>query len=201
MSIPYNPRLVILEGADGVGKSTLGRHLAKQYDGFYFHATATKSLIPAMRDYQQNLLENVQENVAAGRTVVLDRFWPSELVYGTVFRPENPYGFSYTELEDACSKLGAIYICCFSSTAIERHKIVKDAKHPYDDSSFAKVYALYEEFWSNKRGSDEYMRYDLETWHDNMTDFGRLITNRYNERIISKLGLAAEPPNTPYSGN
>lgn len=201
MSIPFKPRLIILEGADGVGKSTFGRHLAYQFDGFYFHATATKSLIPAMRDYQQNLLENVQENVAAGRTIILDRFWPSELVYGAVFRPENPYGFSYTELEDACGKMGAMYVCCFSATAVERHKLIKDPKHPYDDSSFAKVYSLYEEFWANKRGNHEYMRYDLEIWANNMTDFGRLILNRYNEHIIGRLGLVKEPATSSYQGD
>lgn len=178
----------------------MGRHLAKQFDGFYFHATATKTLIPAMRDYQQNLLESIQENVVAGRTIIMDRFWPSELVYGAVFRPDNPHGFSYTELEDACSRLGAMYVCCFADDAVARHKSIKDPKHPYDDSSFAKVYALYEEFYQNKKHLHEYMRYDLEKWRDNMRDFGKLILNTYNEHIIGRLGLVREPATGTYQG-
>lgn len=160
----FAPNLIILEGADGVGKSTLGRALALHLGGFYFHATATKSLIPAMRDYQVNLMENIEENAATGRCIVMDRFWPSELIYGAIFRPDNPHGFSHQEMEARCDKLNAIYVCCFSDTAIARHEAGhKDPKHPYDDTSFRKLYAMYEAFYEDNREHPDFLRYHMET--------------------------------------
>jgi thymidylate kinase len=159
----FAPKLIILEGADGVGKSTLGRALALKFGGFYFHATATKTLIPAMRDYQTNLMENIEENVAMGRIIVMDRFWPSELIYGAVFRPDNPHGFSHQEMELRCDKLDAIYVCCFSDTAVARHCAGhKDPKHPYDDTSFKKVYEMYEAFYADNVAQPDFVRYHME---------------------------------------
>lgn len=174
------PKLVILEGADGVGKTTLGKFLAKHFQGFYFHATATKSLIPAMRDYQINLMENIEENVAEGRTVVMDRFWPSELIYGAVFRPDNPYGFSYSEIETRCEACDALYVCCFSNTAIARHSDRKDPKHPYSDEEYLHVYRMYEAFWDDNRDRLDFLRYDLERFKDNMRDFGALLNVHFH---------------------
>ncbi len=190
--LPINPPLIILEGADGVGKSTLGRSLARQFDGFYFHATATKTLIPAMADYQKNLMENILENVFMGKTVVMDRFWPSELIYGSVFRPDNPYGFTHHLIKQQCDQIDAIYVCCFSSTAIERHKIKKDPAHPYDDTSFEKIYKHYENFYELHGDDQHFIPYILERWGSNMIDFGKFIHSRYNGIRNSKLSLAEE---------
>ncbi len=159
----FTPKLIILEGADGVGKSTLGLRLAREMGGFYFHATATKTLIPAMRDYQINLMENIEDNAKLGRCIVMDRFWPSELIYGSIFRPDNPHGFSFRELEARCDALDTIYVCCFSDTAIARHEAGhKDPKHPYDDTSFRKVCGMYDAFYSDNAGNPDFIDYRME---------------------------------------
>lgn len=159
----FAPKLIILEGPDGVGKSTLGRWLARRFNGFYFHATATKALIPAMRDYQINLMENIEENVKLGRCVIMDRFWPSELIYGSVFRPDNPHGFSYREIEVRCDDLDTIYVCCESDTAVARHEAGhKDPKHPYDDTAFRKVCERYRAFYNDNKDQPDFIRYALE---------------------------------------
>lgn len=159
----FAPKLVILEGPDGVGKSTLGRWLAKRFDGFYFHATATKALIPAMRDYQINMMENIEENARMGKCTIMDRFWPSELIYGSVFRPDNPHGFSYREIEVRCDDLDALYVVCNSQTAIARHEAGhKDLKHPYDDTSFRKVCERYRAFYEDNQQELDFIHYTME---------------------------------------
>lgn len=193
------PKLIILEGADGVGKTTLGKWLANDLCGFYFHATATKTLVPAMRDYQRNLMDNIMVNAAEGRTMIMDRFWPSELVYGHILRPNNPYGFSYRDLESECRRLNAIYILCFSNTAVVRHHQVKDPKHPYRDRDFLRIYQGYLRLWDRHRRNRSWMRYDLEKWMRNMRDFSRLILNRYNEITHGKSGVVKQPRHRSYS--
>lgn len=180
------PKLIVLEGADGVGKSTLGRFLAAHYNGFYFHATATKTLIPAMRDYQINLMENIEENVAAGRTVIMDRFWPSELIYGAIFRPDNPHGFSYEEIAVRCHALDTMYVMCFSATAVERHVRIKDPKHPYEDTDFAKIYASYQDFWEQHKNQDDFVRYDLEKDGANMEKFADILRITFNRFLARR---------------
>ena len=173
----FAPKLIILEGADGVGKSTLGRRLARELNGFYFHATATKTLIPAMRDYQINLMENIEENAQLNRCVIMDRFWPSELIYGAIFRPDNPHGFSFREIEVRCDALDAIYVCCFSDTAIARHEAGhKDPKHPYDDSSFRKVYEMYEAFYRDNADRPDFLEYRMELDGTNDRTISEFIT-------------------------
>lgn len=76
---------IILEGPDGAGKTTLGRHMAETVpNSVYFHSTCTQWLIPGIYDYMENVVENMLVNAKNGRTVIMDRSWISERVYGTV---------------------------------------------------------------------------------------------------------------------
>lgn len=177
------PKLIILEGPDGVGKSTLGKFLANALGGFYFHATATKALIPAMRDYQENLMDNIEDNAAAGRIIVMDRFWPSELIYGAVFRPDNPHGFSFMDIKQRCDKLHALYVVCFSESTLERHAVKKDPKHPYEDQDFVEVVRRYQIFWKNNQLNPDFIRYDMETDGRDMEAFARQLCRTHEELL------------------
>lgn len=174
------PKLIILEGPDGAGKTTLARALAKHWDAMVFHCTATKALIPAMRDYQQNVLENVIENINLGRTVILDRFWPSEMIYGGVLRPTNPHGFSWQELERECHKLDAFYVVCNCESAIARHKVSKDPAHPYEDSVYDKIHREYVAFWQASKHLPMFLNYDLDSMGHDLPSFANLINVRFN---------------------
>jgi thymidylate kinase len=193
ISIPMKPKLIILEGADGVGKSTLGEFLARYFNGFYFHCTATRTLIPAMQDYQQNVLENVMTNVAMGRTVILDRFWISEMIYGGVIRPGNPNGFNWQHFATHCRNLDAIYVICSCASAIARHKAHKDPEHPYEDSTYDKIFREYEAHWDVNRNMPNYMRYDLDEMGHSLGDVASLINVRFNEYYVRKYGLDKQP--------
>ena len=85
------PQLVVLEGPDGVGKSTVARELADLVDGVVLHAGAP----PIMRrstqiiaELHNEILDNAQSLLDQGKWVILDRLWPSELIYGAPRRKE-----------------------------------------------------------------------------------------------------------------
>ena len=134
-------KIIIIEGPDECGKSTLGRALAKRYNCVYWRLTASDKLNHAMKDYQINCMDNIRDNIEIGNSIVIDRFWPSDDVYGHVFR--NGPSFDHMPLIQELNDLGAVYIMAYSVNAIERHSANKDPDHPYEDEDFNKVITGY----------------------------------------------------------
>jgi hypothetical protein len=196
MNSSLDPQLIIIEGPDQCGKTTLGLHLAKQFRGFYYHATCTKALVGAMVDYHRNILDNAETNIKNGVTVILDRYWLSEQVYSRVLRPEiGPYGndaASYDEMVNRCSKLNAVTICCLSGGAHSRHSLFRDHTHPYTDDQFGAIYREYAGMFTMLMGTrKDMLLYDLETYGEHMEIFGKMVRILYNELIASKSGMGA----------
>ena len=81
---PYKG-LVILEGPDGCGKTTLAEFLRDNYGAHIIHSTWSKTLEPRMLNYMEETLDQALE-IAKNQLVVLDRHWLSELVYADVYR-------------------------------------------------------------------------------------------------------------------
>lgn len=71
--------IVILEGSDKVGKSTLGRHLAERYKAELVHFSAPKG--DPYKEYMGFL-----DHADPEKNYVLDRFHVGELVYGELYR-------------------------------------------------------------------------------------------------------------------
>jgi len=145
--IHSDPKFIIVEGCDALGKTTLAKRLAKHYDATYWHMTSTKNLSPkqTMHDYSLNALDNVAENLANGKSVVLDRFWPSEFCYGSELR-----GIGLTdvsEIAEKCANLNPHFVFCFhghgQNMALKQHKKNVDPDHPYDDELYLRVYQNY----------------------------------------------------------
>lgn len=138
------PRLFIVEGPDCSGKTTLAKHLAVQKEAVYLHASGAKSLHEAMQDYHESLLAIAKANLAMGRNVVMDRFWPSEVVYGQALRPA-----THTLLYDVDKIIAmleghdVIYIFCDDPEVLQRHASQQDPDHPYDSPTFGRIVVNY----------------------------------------------------------
>lgn len=92
-----NGRIIVLEGIDGCGKSTVSQILKNKLNASVvsFPTQDAKSLMsstdpsmPVMSSvlfYIQDMLDELHVNIAPlvkqGKDVVLDRFWPSTVVY------------------------------------------------------------------------------------------------------------------------
>lgn len=82
-------KIYILEGPDGSGKSTLANAIAKATDGYVIHATYNKNW--DMEVYHTILMKTARYLRYMGISVILDRWAPSEHVYGNVFRDGESY--------------------------------------------------------------------------------------------------------------
>lgn len=115
------PKLIIVEGVDSTGKSTLSKALAKKLGAHYFHASGHRTLYPSMFAHHQNILDNAQVNLDNGHNVVLDRHWPSEQAYGSVLRPQYYDQYDFFKMTQRLAFMGAEYIICESDHGWERY--------------------------------------------------------------------------------
>lgn len=130
-------KLIIIEGPDGAGKTTLARDLAEKLGAVSMHLTCTKALVGGLRDYQLHVMRDVAENLRLGHTVVLDRSWISEAVYGPIMRPKGP---SYvTEIKAITESLNPFYVFCHREGNAQWHAENKDKAHPYTKRQFARI--------------------------------------------------------------
>ena len=166
-----------MEGPDECGKTTLAKAMALENNGVYLHSTATPALFPALMDYHRSILENVKANLEMGRDVILDRFWPSEYVYGlNLFRPHS--GYSPSEMMQAVEELHGKYVYCFSRKGLERYrKGHVDPAHSLTDEQYRRVYACYTQCYHQQmvRDSKSCHIYIMEQDAATDNDFNRFI--------------------------
>lgn len=152
------PLVFVVEGPDCMGKTVLAKQLAITLKAAYFHATAKGVLQIAQKDYMQNILHNVKTCASVtGVDVVMDRFWPSEVCYGPVLRPQGRLislpglvsnirpAFPSQELFASLQALDPIYIWCISpwQQAAQRYKENIDGTHPYTLDQYQQIYENY----------------------------------------------------------
>lgn len=142
-----DPRLIIIEGPDCVGKTTLTQNLARILRQEYMrvtvtmHTTYTKALAPGMGDYQVALFKDIAANLQAGYRVILDRSWPSDVVYRPILRPKSE-DFS-TKIKLLAEQFRPTYLFLERTDVIEAHSENKDAAHPYTKRQFTKIVKAY----------------------------------------------------------
>lgn len=80
-----------MEGADGVGKTEIGKHLSGIYGIPYFrmptqHENWRKGKFKEALEFDQTYL--MQLLMQTGHSMIIDRAWPSEWVYSQVYKRE-----------------------------------------------------------------------------------------------------------------
>lgn len=99
--------ILVLEGADGTGKTTLARELVARYSAFYIHnglwPDIWKRHVAALR----LALRKSQEQL-----VIIDRLWLSEQIYGDTFRAGPAYDLGARCLDRVLMRYGAVTVLC-----------------------------------------------------------------------------------------
>jgi len=149
-----NP-LIIVEGPDACGKTTWAKAFRKRYGGRYFHMTLKKD----MPKYQQESFD-FAKRWASNVPVVIDRHWPSEVLYGRIYRGGTPHMEKAKHFGREFVRLGAVYVICRLSSSermVQSLAKVKRRELYAPDQRFADLAKAYMK-WSARR----YRRY--VTW-------------------------------------
>jgi thymidylate kinase len=170
-------RLIILEGPDCSGKTTLARcfmaHSFCYYHGTHLGAAANATVYYR---YHEAMLNDIKMNIDAGMDVVVDRHWPSYLCYnshgseGFFETYEAGYGEKFIE---TINKMGGKYVFCLTDSCIPAHAREQDPDHPYDQEFFKKVYQRYQALYMamKKRNDVYYYEWPTMGMDDTIEDF------------------------------
>ena len=100
-------RIIIFEGPDGVGKTTLINHIRKEFnDSYYMHLRVHKD----MKLWHTASARLAIKKKHEGKLVLIDRHWPSEQCYSYIYR-EGP-SYDPTEIVKKLRQEGALYVWC-----------------------------------------------------------------------------------------
>ncbi len=96
--------LVVIDGPDASGKTTLAEYLREQFGGVIIHHTWNTFLEENMYEYLMGGLVNAI-NESKNQLVIIDRLWLSEFIYSATYRTESSisafHGRAYRMLRDA----------------------------------------------------------------------------------------------------
>lgn len=100
--------VLIIEGPDGSGKTTLAEQLSRQTGWPIEHRSK-----PETPEEKERMMGEYIQLVKSSRNVILDRCWYSEMVYGPVMRDQAYIDYPQMyELERQLAKHGAVIIYC-----------------------------------------------------------------------------------------
>jgi thymidylate kinase len=162
------PKFIVLEGADGTGKSTLANEILSQSKGHLIHGSWNKDW--NIRQYHEDMYEAAML-LLPYQTVIMDRWATSEEVYAEAFRG----GRQYDSEEHIAQMMGevmfddptqTIYVYCENDNVVANHKEnMKIRQELFEDMS--PVVREYEKYLG--RTSLNWLRYDFTKV--NMEDF------------------------------
>ena len=154
--------IIVLEGPDGSGKTTLAKMLVDEYGFAYRHLTYRFK--DRMHLYHWAALELCLKDAETG-PVVLDRWWPSETIYADVFRGGSKWPMMGRLLDRVAMKHGVTYVWCIPSNEEAYFKrfdrLKASGREMYD--SMQGVYQAYAKLYNELPSRLDMAHYDLDT--------------------------------------
>ena len=100
--------IIIIEGPDGSGKTTLAKQLSQQTGWSIVHRSQPKS-----EEEKAQMMQGYIDALKMGKNMIFDRCWYSEMAYGPTMRDESVISYPQMyALEALAAKHGALIIYC-----------------------------------------------------------------------------------------
>ncbi len=169
--------LIVLEGADGCGKSYLAKALMEKANRpHYVHATY--KFKNAMTLYHTAIIKRAIPRINDGQTVILDRWWPSEMAYGKVYRNSHEPIENLRMIHRLGLRYGAVYVLCHrysqDQQVQEFKRLAGIRSEMYEaDDRIGKIHEFYQHLWDvSSRGQEaRWLKYNLDTALQNVHYF------------------------------
>jgi thymidylate kinase len=112
--------IIVLEGPDGSGKTTVAQAISELYPGLY-ESLRCGPPSPDTEPYWQydGIIDQAEMLENDGKLVVIDRLHVGELVYGRIFRGRSRLSIEQAQtLDDRLARLGAVRAAFMPSTRV-----------------------------------------------------------------------------------
>jgi thymidylate kinase len=120
-------KILIVEGPDGVGKTTLINYIKDRYkNSFYMHLRVHKN----MKLWHTASVRLAIKKQMQNKLVLIDRHWPSEQCYSYI-RSSGP-SYNPKKLYNILKDRGAKYVWCIpedTARVKENHRINREQRH------------------------------------------------------------------------
>ena len=130
--------ILIIEGPDGSGKTTLANKISQQTSWPIIHRTQPKS-----DDEKKTMMDSYLEVISSGRNCIFDRSWYSEMVYGPIMRDTSVISYAQMfTLERKLSKRGAMLIHCTGpSDILWKRCQARGENYIVDRQTYTRIYS------------------------------------------------------------
>lgn len=148
---------IVVEGPDCSGKSTLAQALHFRLGNYkYVHNSlfqgkhVQRNISGQISHFSDDLFHSHLDLLRLNENIIIDRHWPSELVYGHIFR--NKFEYDIKKMRRHCKIYRPIYIGCLPSyeTVLKKFEERKDTEDfDYVDrvyEMYARIFKLMPEF-------------------------------------------------------
>jgi hypothetical protein len=174
-------RIIIFEGHDNAGKTSIATNFADGYNYQYFksHMQAKHfkegTFLQALRFETDYLLDFLEQVNVAGNGLIIDRHLPSEFAYSYAYHRLTDLNYIW-EADEKLAKLGACVIYCY------KDKVDNFEDHLIDESKVEPIKEGYEYYFQK-------------------TKMKHLILNTSDENLLEQLDKIQRFLNETYSYN
>jgi thymidylate kinase len=164
--------LIVIDGSDGTGKTTLAKYFVEKYGAAWLHQSYRFS--KKMFTYHTAVLLNAI-NLAKTKLVIIDRLWMSEDVYGGVYRNGTAWPLEGRFIDQVLLKHCAVQIIATMDPAVYTERFYKLVSMGRAEQYTTKPRDVAQKYYDLYHG--KFMQ-ECRTYADLMTRLGGLKSRR-----------------------